>query len=112
MGGFGRILNPKIEIFTSHAAFNLKKNYKELLLEKDGGKLRFSLSAAVNNRMRSRANLGALEFPRDSCHDIHGVGSSHSDANGAQPTTVGRVGVCADQHRSRVGVVLEDDLFG
>lgn len=57
------------------------------------------------------ANLGTLELPWDSCHDIYSVCSSDSDANGTEPTTVWCVGVCANEHHPRVGIVLQDDLF-
>lgn len=62
-------------------------------------------------RRRNSAHLWTLELPGDSCHDIYGVGSSDSDADGTKTTTVWCVGICADKHDPRVGVVLEDDLF-
>lgn len=55
-------------------------------------------------------HLGTLELPGDPCHDVHGVRSSHADADGAQAAAVWRVGVCADEHHAGVGVVLQDDL--
>lgn len=55
--------------------------------------------------------LGTLELPWDSCHDVYSICSSNPDANGTQPTAVGCVGVCANQHHSWVGIVLQDDLF-
>lgn len=57
------------------------------------------------------ANLGALELPWDSCHDIYSICSSNADADGTKPATIWCVGICADQHHSWVGVVLQDDLF-
>lgn len=57
------------------------------------------------------ANLGALELPWDSCHDIYSICSSNADADGTKPATIWCVGIGADQHHSWVGVVLQDDLF-
>ena len=55
-------------------------------------------------------HIGTLELPGYVSHDVHGVGSSHSNADGPQPPPIGRVGVCANQHDSRVGIVFQDDL--
>lgn len=60
--------------------------------------------------MMLRTHFGALELPWDSGHHIHSISSTHSDADGTQATTIGGVGVCTNQHYSRVGVVLQDDL--
>lgn len=57
------------------------------------------------------ADLGTLELPGDSCHDIYSICSSNTDADGTKPTTIRCVGVCANEHHSRVGIVLQDDLF-
>ena len=58
----------------------------------------------------SKTHIGTLELPGDSCHDVHSVRSTHSDADGAEATAIGSVGVCTNQHHSRVRIVLQDDL--
>lgn len=58
----------------------------------------------------SRTHIRTLELPRDSSHDINGVSSTHSNTDGTQATTIGSVGVCTNQHHSRIGIILQDDL--
>lgn len=58
----------------------------------------------------SKAHFRTLELPGDSGHDVHGICSAHSDADGAEATAVGCVGVRANQHHPGVGVVLQNDL--
>lgn len=53
-----------------------------------------------------------LELPGDSCHDIYSISSSDSDADSTKPTAIRCVGICANQHDSRIGVVLKNDLQG
>lgn len=57
-----------------------------------------------------RTHFGTLELPRDSSHDIHSISSTHSNTDGTQATAIGSVGVCTNQHHSRIGIVLQDDL--
>lgn len=58
----------------------------------------------------SKTHFRTFELPRDSSHDIHGVSSTHSNTDGTQATAIGSVGVCTNQHHSRIGVILQDDL--
>lgn len=61
--------------------------------------------------MMLRTHIGTLELPGDSSHDIHSVGSTHSDTDGAQATAIRCVGICTNQQHSRIGIVLQDDLL-
>ncbi len=58
----------------------------------------------------SKTYFGTFEFPRDSSHDIHGISSSNTNTDGTQSPTVRSVGVCTNQHHSRIGVILQNDL--
>lgn len=57
-----------------------------------------------------KTHFRTLELPRDSSHDIYGVSSTHSNTDGTQATAIRSVGVCTNQHHSRIGIILQDDL--
>lgn len=61
-------------------------------------------------KMMQITHFGTLELPGDSSHDIHSVSSTHSDTDATQSAAIGCVGVCTNQHHSRIGIVLQDDL--
>lgn len=64
----------------------------------------------MKERGETRTHFRTLELPGDASHDVHGVGTTHSDADAAEATAVWCVRICTDQHDSRIGVVLQDDL--
>ena len=53
---------------------------------------------------------GALQLPRDVGHHIDCVGTTHTNAEATEATTVGGVRVCANHKEARESIVLEDDL--
>lgn len=55
-------------------------------------------------------NFGTFELPGDSSHDIHSVCSTHSYTDAPEATAIGSVGVCTNQHHTRIGIVLQDNL--
>lgn len=54
--------------------------------------------------------LRAFEFPGNSCHDINCISSTNTNTDPTQATTIGGMGICADKHDARIGVVLKDNL--
>lgn len=60
--------------------------------------------------MVPRTHFWTFKLPRDSSHDIYSVGSTHSDTDATQATTIGCVGVGTNQQYSRIGIVLQNDL--
>ena len=54
--------------------------------------------------------LGELQLPRHTGHDVHGVGTAHTDGDHAEATRVHGVAVRPDHHAAREGVVLEHHL--
>ena len=55
-------------------------------------------------------NLWSLEFPGQASHDVDSVRAADSDSARAEAASIGGVRVGADDHGTREGVVLEDDL--
>jgi hypothetical protein len=55
-------------------------------------------------------DLGALQLPRDTSHDVDGVGTTDTTSDHTETTGVGGVGVGTDHHETRHGVVLKNDL--
>lgn len=56
-------------------------------------------------------NLWTFQLPGDSCHNIYSICSSNANADGTKAASIWCVGVCANEHHSWVGVVLQDDLW-
>lgn len=56
--------------------------------------------------------LRALELPGDVGHNVDGVGTTDTDSNHTETTSVRGVRVGTDHETTRESVVLEDDLQG
>lgn len=56
-------------------------------------------------------DLGALELPRKTSHDVNGVSTSDTAGNHTETTGVGCVGISADHETTGEGIVFEDDLM-
>lgn len=56
-------------------------------------------------------DLGALEFPRDSSHNVDGVSATDTASDHTETTRVGGMRVGADHEASRESVVFENDLM-
>ncbi len=54
--------------------------------------------------------LGRLELPRQACHDVHSVGSSDSNCDHAEASSVDSVRVSSNHESSGKGVVFNDNL--
>ena len=54
--------------------------------------------------------LGELELPRHAGHDVHGVGTTHTDGDHAEATRIHGVAVRADHHAAGEGVILKHHL--
>lgn len=63
-------------------------------------------------KTKPKIYIRTFELPRDSSHDVHSISSTNSYTDATQTTTVRSVGVSADQHHSRIGVVLQNNLEG
>lgn len=70
-----------------------KKNTTNVTGERKHGKHE---TEDIVNKILYSANLGALELPGNSSHDIYSICSSNPDADGTKATTVWCVGVCAN----------------
>jgi hypothetical protein len=55
-------------------------------------------------------NLGALQLPRKTGHDIDGIGSTDTTSDHTETTGVRGVRIGTDHHQTWNGVVFEDDL--
>jgi hypothetical protein len=55
-------------------------------------------------------NLGSLQLPRKTSHDIDGIGTTDTDSSHTKTTSVGSVRVGTDEESTREGVVLKHDL--
>lgn len=55
-------------------------------------------------------DLGALQFPRNIGHDVHGIGTADTAGNHAETASVGGMRVRADHKTTGESVVFEDDL--
>ena len=67
-------------------------------------------SASPGVHHGGQSHLGGFEFPGQPCHHVHSVSTTHAHGAHAQPTSIGRVGVCANHHASREGIVLKHNL--
>lgn len=56
-------------------------------------------------------NLGGLELPGETGHDVDNVGSSDTNGKHTETTGVGGMGVGTNEKSTGEGVVLEDDLM-
>lgn len=55
-------------------------------------------------------HLGALQLPGDPGHDVHSVGTPNSNADAAQASAIGGMGISANQKNPRVCIVFQNDL--
>jgi len=55
-------------------------------------------------------DLGSLQFPRKTGHDVDGIGTTNTNGGHAEATGVGRVRVGTDEQSTWESVVLEDNL--
>jgi hypothetical protein len=55
-------------------------------------------------------NLGGLQLPGKTSHDVNGVGTANTDGGHAESSSVGSVRVGTDEQSTRESVVLKDDL--
>lgn len=55
-------------------------------------------------------HLGALQLPGDPSHDVHSISTPNSNADATQATTIGGMGISANQKNSRVCIVFQNDL--
>ena len=60
--------------------------------------------------VKQTTDLGGLQLPGEASHHIHSVSSSHAHSAHAQAAGVGGVGVRANHHATREGVVLQHNL--
>ena len=56
-------------------------------------------------------DLGALELPRKTGHDVNGISTSDAACNHTEATGVGGVRVSTDHETTGEGIVFEDDLM-
>ena len=54
--------------------------------------------------------LGKLQLPWHSCHDVHRVGTAHSNSYHAESACVHRVGIRPDHESAREGIILKHHL--
>lgn len=55
-------------------------------------------------------HLGALQLPGDPSHDVHSISTPNSNADAAQATAIGGMGISANQKNPRVCIVFQNDL--
>lgn len=55
-------------------------------------------------------DLGALQLPRQTGHDVDGIGTTDTTGDHTQTSRVRGVRVGTDHHETGDGVVFEDDL--
>ena len=56
-------------------------------------------------------DLGAFKLPRNTSHDVNGVGTTNTTSNHTQTTSVWRMGVRSDHQSAGERIILEDDLM-
>lgn len=65
-----------------------------------------NLASEVNTN-----NLGALEFPRNSSHDVDSISTTNTASNHSETTSVGSMRVGTDHQTTGESVVFEDNLM-